>query len=78
MKKAFNFIFGAALGGVIGAATALLLAPSSGQEIRQDLENRLRNIQSEIKEAASERRIELERQLEELKTPSSKKPKVEG
>lgn len=66
-------MFGAILGGIVGAATALLLAPSSGEELRQDLERRARNVQIELKEAASKRRIELEKQLDELKKPPSKR-----
>lgn len=34
-----NFLAGMGLGALIGAATALLLAPKSGQETRQDLKN---------------------------------------
>jgi gas vesicle protein len=32
-----DFIFGALLGGLVGSATALFLAPKSGKEMRQDL-----------------------------------------
>lgn len=34
-----NFLAGMGLGALIGAATALLLAPKSGKETRQDLKN---------------------------------------
>ncbi|MGD7044267.1 YtxH domain-containing protein [Jeotgalibacillus proteolyticus] len=34
-----EFILGAVIGGAIGAATALFLAPKSGTELRQDLNN---------------------------------------
>lgn len=32
-----DFVIGALLGGIIGASAALLLAPKSGKELRQDL-----------------------------------------
>ncbi|MGV3487537.1 MAG: YtxH domain-containing protein [Tuberibacillus sp.] len=31
-----SFILGAVIGGLVGAATALLLAPKSGKELRGD------------------------------------------
>ncbi len=73
MKKAFNFVLGAILGGIVGSIAALLLAPSSGEELRKELESKAKNIQIEIKEAATKRRIELEKQLDELKKPATKK-----
>ncbi|QOR65865.1 YtxH domain-containing protein [Cytobacillus suaedae] len=36
-KNDNNFLMGAIVGGVIGAATALFLAPKSGRELRDDL-----------------------------------------
>ncbi|MCA1032377.1 YtxH domain-containing protein [Bacillus timonensis] len=36
-KKGKNFIIGSVVGGIIGAATALFLAPKSGKELRDDL-----------------------------------------
>jgi gas vesicle protein len=36
-----NFIAGAVIGGVVGAAAALLFAPKAGKEIRSDLNNYL-------------------------------------
>ncbi|MFO7943660.1 MAG: YtxH domain-containing protein [Anaerolineales bacterium] len=73
MKKAFNFTLGAILGGIVGSITALLLAPSSGEELLNELESKAKNIQIEIEEAAAKKRIELEKQLDDLKKPTSKK-----
>lgn len=73
MKKALNFVLGAILGGIVGSAAALLLAPSSGDELLEKLESKAKNIQIEIKEAATKRRVELEEQLEDLKKPASQK-----
>jgi gas vesicle protein len=69
MKKAMAFIFGAALGGVLGGITALMLAPYSGEELRTVIQKEVDNIQIEIKEAAQKKRAELEDQLDELIHP---------
>jgi gas vesicle protein len=39
-----NFIAGAVIGGVVGAAAALLLAPKAGKEIRSGLNNQMNNL----------------------------------
>jgi gas vesicle protein len=69
MKKAMAFIFGAVLGGVLGGITALLLAPYSGEELRNVILKEVDTIQIEIKEAAQKKRAELEEQLDELIHP---------
>ena len=69
MKKAMAFVFGAVLGGVLGSITALLLAPNSGEELRDVIQKEVDNIQIEIKEAAQKKRAELEEQLDELINP---------
>lgn len=69
MRKAVAFISGAVLGGILGAVTALLLAPYSGEELRSVIQKRVEHIQIEIKEAAQQKRAELEEQLEEFINP---------
>ncbi len=69
MKKAMAFVFGAVLGGVIGGITAMLLAPYSGEELRSVIQKEVENIQIEIKEAALNKRAELEGQLEDMIHP---------
>jgi gas vesicle protein len=66
MRKAMAFTLGSILGGVIGALTALLLAPYSGDELRSLFQQRVENIQLEVKEAALQKRAELEEQLQEM------------
>jgi gas vesicle protein len=39
-----SFLFGALIGGLVGAATALFLAPKSGRELRSDINNQARII----------------------------------
>ena len=69
MRKAMSFVFGAVLGGILGGLTALLLAPYSGQEMRAMIGKEVENIQIEIKEAAQQKRTELEGQLQEFINP---------
>lgn len=69
MNKLINFVAGAALGGLIGAAVAILMAPVSGEELQAQLKAQVEQIQLEVKAAASERRTELEEQLASLRQP---------
>ncbi len=69
MKKAFGFLAGAMIGGLIGASLALLLAPNSGEDLRQRMQGEVDRIRSEVSKAASERRAELEQQLAALRAP---------
>lgn len=66
MRKAMAFTFGAIIGGILGAVTALLLAPYSGDELRSAIQQQVDSLQMEIKEAAQQKRAELEEQLEDL------------
>ncbi|MFD2671779.1 YtxH domain-containing protein [Marinicrinis sediminis] len=45
-----NFLLGAIVGGVIGAAVSLLVAPKAGRELRQDLTGQCQNVGSKSKE----------------------------
>lgn len=57
-----TFIIGAIIGGVVGAATALLFTPKSGKEIRSDLTGQVDNIKNksnELKVIATEKGNEL-------------------
>ena len=66
MRKAMAFTFGAVLGGVLGGLIAMLLAPSSGEELRSSILKQIDQIQIEIKEAGQKKREELEQELDEL------------
>ncbi|MCK4490403.1 MAG: YtxH domain-containing protein, partial [Anaerolineales bacterium] len=57
---------GAVLGGILGGLAALLLTPYSGKELRSTIRQQVDEIQIEIKEAAQNKRAELEKQLEVL------------
>ena len=69
MNKFINFVAGAALGGLIGASVAILVAPVSGEELQAQIKAQVEQIQLEVKTAASERRAELEGQLAHLREP---------
>jgi hypothetical protein len=69
MNKFINFVAGATLGALVGATTALLLAPISGEEFQMQIKDQVEQIQLEVKTAASERRAELEEQLSTLREP---------
>ncbi len=70
MRRFSNFFIGAIIGGFLGALLALLLAPSSGEEIRLEIRERLARLQNELRQAAAQRREELEKQLSTLRTPT--------
>jgi len=69
MKGVMSFLSGAIMGGLVGATLALLFAPASGEQLRLQMQERADQIQQEVKQAAETRRIELEQQLAELRTP---------
>ena len=74
MKKFTNFLAGAILGGIFGSLIVLLLTPSSGEELRAELQEKIKNIQLEIQKAAKERRHELEQELKNLRQATASKP----
>jgi gas vesicle protein len=72
MNKIFSFLTGAIIGGLVGATIAILMAPSSGVELRGQIQDRSIQLRDEIKAVADERRAELERELETLRAPHKK------
>lgn len=71
MNRATNFIIGAIVGGLVGAGLALLFAPKSGTELRQDINDYADQVQTEIRQAAVSKRQELEAQLASLRRPKA-------
>jgi gas vesicle protein len=69
MRKVISLLSGAILGGIVGASLALLLAPASGEASRKQIRDRINAIQNEVSEAAHAKRVELEKQLAELRSP---------
>jgi gas vesicle protein len=71
MKKIFSFMLGAITGGVLGAAAALLLTPSSGNEMRRQINSKIQLLQDEVQDARIQKRAELEGQLQALRAPKA-------
>jgi hypothetical protein len=71
MKRVLSFIIGTLLGGLVGGTVALLLAPSSGEELRSRISDRSEAFASDIRQAASTKRIELQERLEALRAPKA-------
>jgi gas vesicle protein len=71
MKRTFGFIIGILTGGLVGATLALLFAPFSGEELRGQIRDRSEGIVSDIRQAASSKRIELQERLETLRAPKA-------
>ncbi len=69
MRRTMSFLIGATIGGVIGAAVALLFAPLSGRELRVQIGDRTQAFAADIRQAANTRRIELQERLEVLRSP---------
>jgi gas vesicle protein len=69
MQRILSFLSGFIIGGAIGATIALLLTPSSGEDLRMQIQERTRQVQMEVREAAAARRAELEEQLASLRAP---------
>ncbi|HSB67081.1 MAG TPA: YtxH domain-containing protein [Anaerolineales bacterium] len=68
----FNFIIGMMMGGLVGATVALLLAPTSGEDIRSQIQEQSIRLRDEVKSVAEARRAELERELARLRAPYRK------
>lgn len=67
MQKVLNFVLGFVLGGLVGSAIALLIAPMSGNDLQTEVKDYTRHVRQEIEQAAKARRIELERELANLR-----------
>jgi len=66
MRKILAFVAGAMCGAIVGAVAALMLTPSSGDEMRSETRKRIDEIMDEGRRAAAERRAELELQLRQM------------
>lgn len=71
MRRTLSFCVGTLVGGLIGAITALLFAPSSGRELRTQISDRAQNIAADVRQAANTKRIELQERLDTLRSPKA-------
>ena len=67
MRRFMNFIAGAFCGALVGSVTALLLAPYSGTELRNQVRTRAEGLRNEIQDAYQARMTQLEAELEGLR-----------
>jgi gas vesicle protein len=67
MRKTIFLLMGFVAGAAVGAAAAILLAPSSGTELQGRIQTRAQELLEEGKRAAAARRAELAAQLESFK-----------
>ena len=67
MRNTSNFMMGLLVGAVVGAGITLLLTPTSGSSLRDQLQGYVQKVRDEISQAADNRRSELEEQLAELR-----------
>lgn len=67
MNRVFGFLAGALCGALVGAASALLLTPASGDALREEAVARWEEAVAEANLAMEETRRELEAQFEAMK-----------
>lgn len=69
MRRMFGFLIGIFVGGLVGSMVALLLAPESGENLRQQIRARGETLVNDIRNTADVRRIELRDRLEAMRAP---------
>ena len=68
MSKSSSWLKGAFLGGLCGSLAVLLLTPYSGAELKARINDYINNVQEEVHQAGVEKRLELETELELLRS----------
>ena len=68
MRRFTTFIAGAFCGALVGAVTALLLAPYAGEELRTRTRDRVETFRDEVREAYATRVAQLEDELATLRS----------
>ena len=67
MRGIFSFLSGVMTGALVGAAAALLMAPTSGDKFRDDVKARMDSTFSDLKESVASERKRLEEELDMLR-----------
>lgn len=67
MRRFMTFLAGSMCGALVGSVAALLLAPSSGDELQSRIRDQAGSIQGEIRSAYDARMAQLEAELESLR-----------
>jgi gas vesicle protein len=69
MRRIFGFLIGTFVGALVGSVIALLLAPESGESLRNQIRQRGQGFIDDIRHSADSRRIELRNRLESMRAP---------
>ena len=67
MGRVFRFLLGTLIGALFGSIMAILLTPSSGSELRSRIVENAGRLKDEVRQAALDKRIELEKELGDLR-----------
>lgn len=67
MNRMMSFLAGLLTGALVGATTALLLAPSSGEDLRAEMVGRWEEALTEARQAMEETRLQMQAQFEQMK-----------
>lgn len=70
MRKFASFVFGSVMGTMFGAVIALLIAPSSGEELQARARERVRTLRDEVQNAYEVRTEQLQAELKALSSSS--------
>lgn len=76
-----DFMIGALIGGIVGAATALFLAPKSGRELRSDLNEGAKSLSEKtdkLRQTASEKTEQIRQTASEKTAQLTQTAKVKG
>ena len=72
MRRFTSFVTGVIFGALVGAITALLLAPTSGEDLRSRARERIDDLSDDVREAYNVRVAQLEAELEKLRASRTK------
>ncbi len=72
MRRFVALFAGLLTGALVGGVVALLFAPSSGKNFQQQVADSIDRLVGQVRQAADERRMDLENELEKLRQPQVK------